>query len=29
MLIGVGRVVFFTAVAALIGLWAAIARRGK
>jgi hypothetical protein len=29
MLIGVARVIFFTAVVALLGLWAAIARRGK
>jgi hypothetical protein len=29
MLIGVARIVFFTAMLALIGLWAAIMRRGK
>jgi hypothetical protein len=29
MLIGVARIVFFAAVAALLGLWAAIARRGE
>jgi hypothetical protein len=29
MLIGVARIVFFTALVALLGLWAAIARRGK
>jgi hypothetical protein len=29
MLIGVARIVFFTAVAALLGLWAAIVRRGE
>jgi hypothetical protein len=29
MLIGVARIVFFTAVVALLGLWSAIVRRGK
>jgi hypothetical protein len=29
MLIGVARIVFFTAVVALLGLWAMIARRGE
>jgi hypothetical protein len=29
MLIGVARIVFFTAVVALLGLWAAVARRGE
>jgi hypothetical protein len=29
MLIGVARIVFFTAVVALLGLWAAIARHGE
>jgi hypothetical protein len=29
MLIGVTRIVFFAAVVALLGLWAAIARRGE
>jgi hypothetical protein len=29
MLIGVARIVFFAAVVALLGLWAAIARRGE
>jgi hypothetical protein len=29
MLIGVARIVFFTAVVALIGLWAAIVQRRK
>jgi hypothetical protein len=29
MLIGVARIVFFTAIVALLGLWAAIVRRGK
>jgi H+/gluconate symporter-like permease len=29
MLIGVARIVFFVAVVALLGLWAAIARRGE
>jgi hypothetical protein len=29
MLIGVARIVFFAAVAALLGLWAALARREK
>jgi hypothetical protein len=29
MLIGVARIVFFAAVVALLGLWAALARRGE
>jgi hypothetical protein len=29
MLIGVARIVFITAVVALLGLWALIARRGE
>jgi hypothetical protein len=29
MLIGVAPIVFFAAVVALLGLWAAIARRGE
>jgi hypothetical protein len=29
MLIGVARIVFFAAVVALLGLWAAIAGRGE
>jgi hypothetical protein len=29
MLIGVARIVFFVVVVALLGLWAAIVRRGK
>jgi hypothetical protein len=29
MLIGVARIVFLLTVVALLGLWAAIARRGK
>jgi hypothetical protein len=29
MLIGVARIVFFVAVVALLGLWAAIARGGE
>jgi hypothetical protein len=29
MLIGVARIVFFMVVVALLGLWAAIVRRGK
>jgi hypothetical protein len=29
MLIGVARIVFFSAVVALLGLWAALARRGE
>jgi hypothetical protein len=29
MLIGVARIVFFTVVVALLGLWAAIVRRGE
>jgi hypothetical protein len=29
MLIGVMRIAFFAVVAALLGLWAAIVRRGK
>jgi hypothetical protein len=29
MLIGVARIVFFSAVVALLGLWAAIVRRGE